>query len=474
MKNHIVIIGGGISGLSMAFYLRRAGHEVTVLEKSERPGGVIRSERQEGFLVEHGPNSTLETTPILRELFAKLGILDSLCYANEQSKNRYIVRDARLQALPMSPPAFLRTGLFSTRAKLRLLKEPFIKPSPAEAEESLADFVTRRIGREFLDYAINPFVAGVYAGSPETLSVKSAFPKLHQLEQTYGSLIRGAILGARERRRRVETEKTKARLLTFQEGLQTLVDALAKSLGERLQTGAEVRQVRRNEEGYEILCQIGGEARQILADALVMAIPAHAYRNFPIDIDPALRNALSEISYPAVNMVYFGYRRAPVSIPLDGFGMLVPEKERRRILGTIWSSTIFPERAPQDGVALTTFVGGSRQPEIAGLPDDQLIAAVREDLKDLMRISAPPDIVQIRRWPQAIPQYRLGHQQIIAAIEATERNQPGLFITGNFRGGISVGDCIKQSHSLSDAVGAHLASGEEAWQNAECGMRNGE
>ncbi len=461
LKTKIAVIGGGISGLATAYFLHNAGHSVTVIEKNAQVGGAIRSEQKNDFLVEHGPNSTLETTPLLREMFAGLGIIDQMIYANENAQNRYIVRNGVPVALPMSPLAFIKTKLFSGSAKLRLLKEPFISRAPADAEESLAQFVVRRIGQEFLDYAINPFVAGVYAGKPERLSVKTAFPKLYELEQKYGSLIKGTILGAKERRKRAETSKAKARLLTFQNGLQTMTDAIGEKLADSVFTDAGITSIQRNEAGYEIKFSANEQTVQLNSDALVLAIPAHAYARLPLEIPPSVKTAVARINYPSVAMVFFGYHKQPESIPLDGFGMLVPEKEHKQILGTIWSSVIFPERAPRGGVGLTTFVGGSRQPEVALLPDEKLIDVVREDIKQLMKISAKPDFVRIKRWKKAIPQYEIGHAAIVAEVEQWTSQTPGLFVTGNFRGGISVADCVKNAYELCETMNGILTQNSE-------------
>ncbi len=454
----IIIIGGGISGLSAAFFLHQKGYRPLIIEKAERLGGAIRSERLDGFLVEHGPNSTLDTTPLLHQLFEGVGVEAQVQYANSRAQNRYIIRNGKLIALPMSPPAFFKTKLFSAGAKLRLFKEPFIRPAPPDKEESLADFVVRRLGREFLDYAINPFVAGVYAGRPEELSVPSAFPKLHQLEQRYGSLIKGAIKGARERKKRAETEKTKARLLSFDDGLETVITALGRRFEKDILTGAQISAVNKNGNDYVVEAVVQGESLRCSAPAVLFTIPAHAYGNLPFGFDFPLVETLEKIAYPPVAMVFFGYRQNPGGRELDGFGFLTPEKEQRRILGSIWTSTIFSNRAPDGSVALTTFVGGSRQPELAGLDDEQLTQKVQQDLQELIGITRPPDFVKIRRWPKAIPQYKIGHQKIIDQISNYEKAQPGLFLSGNFRGGISVADCVKQSHGISQIIAEFLAS----------------
>lgn len=449
IKTDVIILGGGISGLSTAYFLRRNGLNVRVLEKQERAGGSISTYLRDGFLIDRGPNSTLDTTPILHLLFRDLQIEDEVEYANEKASNRYIVRNGKLQKLPMNPLAFFASGLFSVRAKLGLLRELFVKPADPGQDESLAEFVVRRLGREFLDYAIDPFVSGVYAGVPEALSVRSAFPKLWELEQSYGSLIKGALLGARKRRKRAEASKQKARLLSFRKGMQTLTDALSAHLKEDLHLGVSVQKILPTAEGYEIHARTKHEMAKFCARRLVFAIPAHTLAELPVGFDFPIREALRRIPYPPVTMVFFGYNGNPSPRPLDGFGFLVPRAERRQILGTIWSSSIFSGRAPVGGAAFTTFVGGTRQPEIALLPDERLREIVLKELKDLLGVTQKPDVVEIARWEKAIPQYNVGHGEVVRAIEAFEDNHPEIFVSGNFRGGISVSDCIKNAFELS-------------------------
>ncbi len=456
MKNRlntdVLIIGAGISGLASAHFLKKRGLKALILEKQERPGGSIRSERKDGFLVEYGPNSTLDTSPLIHEMFADLGIESQMEYANEQSKNRYIVRNSRLNALPMGAMAFLKTPHFSPAAKLRLLKEPFISPADPGADESLAAFVKRRLGQEFLDYAIDPFVAGVYAGKPDQLSVKSAFPKLHALEQKYGSLIKGTILGARERKKSGETSKQSASLFSFPDGMQTMIDKLAAEFRDELFLRAELRSVERENGRYLVSFTLDGEPYSVECGQMLMTIPAHSYEHLAPDFFRPLISYMEKMYHPPVSMVFFGFRKNPSPRPLDGFGFLIPSKENRQILGTIWSSTIFSGRAPQEGVALTTFVGGSRQPQNALLPEAEIIRLVREDLSGLMGIQEKPDISVVQQWPKAIPQYNVGHRQIIKALEQFERTRPGVYLSGNFRGGISVGDCIKQAETVAGQI----------------------
>jgi oxygen-dependent protoporphyrinogen oxidase len=451
----VAVIGAGVTGLTLAHLLDRRGIPVQVFEAQDRPGGAMRTSREEGFLVEHGPNSAQETTPLLRQLFVGLGIDDQFEYASPAAKNRYVVRGGRLHTVPLGPPALLGTGLFSGAAKLRLLAEPFIRRSDPDQDEDLAHFVERRLGREFLDYAIDPFVSGVFAGLPEKLSVRSAFPRLWELEQQYGSLIRGAILGARARRRRQEQSKQSAQSFSFREGLQTLIDALARSLGDKVRTSAPLRRLRR--EGPGFVLELAGQA-PVRARAAVLTIPAHAYAELDLDLAwEEARQALARIYYPPVAVVFCGYRHNPLDRPLEGFGFLVPRRENRQILGALWNSSLFSGRAPGGGLALTVFVGGSRQPENALWPEDKLMETVAAELKDLLGLEPRPDLQRIFRWPRAIPQYQVGHQQLIAALEACEQQHPGLYLGGNFRGGISVADCVKSAHALAERVAGALA-----------------
>jgi oxygen-dependent protoporphyrinogen oxidase len=457
IETQVTVVGAGISGLTTAFYLQSAGLEVEVLEKSPRVGGTIDTRHKDGYLIDCGPNSALETTPLLGEMFASLDIEEKLRYASDDASNRYIVRYGRLIALPMTPPAFFKTPLFSAGAKLRLLKEPFVPPSPPEADEDLASFVERRLGREMLDYAINPFVSGVYAGRPEALSVRAAFPRLHEIEQTYGSLIKGTIKGRKERRKREsagESSKQSARMFSFAGGMQTIVDALGERLGESVRTSVTIDAIRRRGDGFEVEATSASGAVTIRTERLLLSIPAYAVSSLPFEFDVPVADALGSITYPPVTMIFLGFDSSPGGRALDGFGFLVPEKEKRRILGTIWSSTLFENRAPVAGAGLTTFVGGARQPELASCSDEELTGIVLSDLRDLMGVTKDPDLVYIRRWPRAIPQYAVGHLDIVKTLEGVEAEIPGLHITGNFRGGISVSDCVKSARSVASAIAA--------------------
>jgi protoporphyrinogen/coproporphyrinogen III oxidase len=440
----VTIIGAGISGLTTAYWLHKNGFKVTVLEKDSEVGGTMKTINENGWLIESGPNSALETTPLFNQLFIDLGILDERIYANEASNKRYILRNNILHTLPMSPPAFFKSKLWTWKGKLRLLKEPFI--GRAEEEESIAEFVERRLGKEFLDYAINPFVAGVYAGNPEGLSVRSAFPKLYALEEKYGGLIKGMIKGRKERKQRAEKAKDTARMFSFKNGMQTFPNAIGKLLSDKIQLGCNITSVVHtnidSQRIYTTSYTQNSEDKKIESGAVVLAVPSYIAAKIIEQTDPELSKILSSIYYPPVAEIVTGYKIEKIKRELDGFGYLIPAKEKRKILGTIWSSTIYPKRAPDGYVSFTTFVGGSRNPELLENDDNKILDFTNSELKSIIGIDGFPDFVKIIRWDKAIPQYNLGYYKIIEAIEKFEQNFPGSFICSNYRGGIAVGDCI--------------------------------
>ncbi len=455
----VVIVGGGISGLTTAWWLSKSGTDVIVLEKKDRPGGTMQTVQEDGWLVETGPNSALLTSSLFHKLFDELELSQEVVYANAEADNRYILRDGVLHSLPMGPVSFLRTKLFSPQAKLRLMKEPFI--DRGTKEETIAEFVERRLGREFLDYAINPFVAGVFAGNPEQLSVRTAFPKLYALEEKYGGLIKGMVKGRKERKQRDEIAKDRARMFSFKHGMETLPATISHKLGDRVLLGAQVTNIELHRDvdpPYFLVHYSRGENEigAVTATSVVLSAPASASAELLRTVHPDLAQLLRTIYYPPVAEIFFGYKTKNIPRPLDGFGFLIPAKEKRKILGTIWSSAIFPDRAPKEHSALTTFVGGSRQPEVLDVSDEALIELVREELKSIMGITVPPVFIRIHQWKHAIPQYNIGYQNILDAITVMERDIPGLFICSNFRGGISVSDCVANAEKTFGHVISHL------------------
>jgi oxygen-dependent protoporphyrinogen oxidase len=473
--NSVAIIGAGITGLTAAYRLKQRGIPVTVYEAGDRVGGVIRSVRENGYLAEFGPNSILETSPKIGSLINDLD-LGSRCFPSLPSaENRYLVRNKKTVLLPTSPGKFLGTSLFTWRAKLRLLREPFIPPAPADVEESVAQFVLRRLGQEFLDYAINPMVAGVYAGNPAKLSVKHAFPKLHALEQKYGSLIKGQIRGAKERRARGEVSKQDARKLSFDDGLQVLPDTLASHLPDAIQLQTAIQRIEQIPGGW----RLNGTHEHT---AVLYAAPAHKLPDFhlivgrdacrlgiaPLRADDPTHGAiprndtghralqtpdiLREIYYPPVASIVLGFRRDQVVHPLDGFGMLIPQVEGFKILGTLFSSSLFPNRAPEGHVTLTTYIGGARAPELALRPTYELIEMTLQDLGIILGVTGRPTFEHVVVYPKAIPQYEVGYGRFKDLMADIETRAPGIFFAGHYRDGISLGDSLVSGHDVAGRI----------------------
>ncbi len=454
MNKKIAILGAGISGLTTAWWLNKEGYDVTVLEKKETVGGSMISLSQDGYMIDLGPNSGLETTPLIAELVKDLGLESELIYASKKGNKRYILRNNNLYALPMSPQSFLKTKLFSTKAKLRLIAEPFIGRSNDGYYQSIAEFVQRRLGKEFLDYAINPFVAGVYAGNPEQLSVKSAFPKLYALEENYGGLIIGTIKSIKERKKRAEKSKQSAKMFSFKNGMQTLPKSIAVKLGKKVLTNAEVTLVEKNEKGYKISFNHNGNPKELETDIILSTIPAYHASELFKKFDDNLEKHLTDIYYPPVHVLYLGYEKSMIKQPLDGFGFLVPAKEKKSFLGAIWSSVIFENRAEEGKAAFTLFVGGARNADLTKGDKDELFKKVLNEFHEIMGIEKEPVFMLSKFWPKAIPQYNLGYIEHENYFDEFEKSNPGIILGGNYRGGISVGDCIKNSEILLNKIKA--------------------
>ncbi|MGA2029299.1 MAG: protoporphyrinogen oxidase [Verrucomicrobiota bacterium] len=446
----VAIIGAGITGLTAAFYLKRQGVPVTAYEAGGRAGGVIRSARQNGFLAESGPNTILETSPKISELIRDLNLESRRVYPSPDAKNRYVVRDKKPVAMPSSQAEFLTTKLFSARAKFALAREPFVPPRRDGVEESVAEFVLRRLNQEFLDRAIDPLVAGIYAGDPHKLSVRHAFPKLLEAEQKFGSLLKGQFFGAREQKKSGEISRRDAKLFSFDDGLQVLTDALAIQLGDFLKLNSTVTKLTQTENGWRVSTSNG----EVEHDAVIYCGTAFKFAELKIESQTPLNfSAFSEIRHPPVASIVLGFRREDVAHSLDGFGMLIPKIENFKILGTIFSSSLFPNRAPENFVTLTSYIGGERQPELSSLPQEKLVELVCEDLRVLLGVRGQPVFTHLHFWPRAIPQYNVGYRKFKDLLNEIEAQARGLFFAGSFRDGISLGDSIVSGGDIAERVG---------------------
>jgi len=452
MNKKITVIGAGISGLTSAYLLSKKGFDVTIIEKNNSVGGSIESVTENGFLFDRGPNSALETTPVIGQLIRELELEHELLYASKQANKRYILRDNKLHSLPMSPQGLIKTKLFSGKAKLRLMAEPFIGRSNDGYYQSLAEFVKRRLGQEFLDYAINPFVAGVYAGRPEDLSVKSAFPKLYALEEKYGGLIIGTVRSIRERKKRAEIAKQSAKMLSFKSGMIALPKAIEKYFGDQILLSSEVTLINKDEAGFVVTYQQNENANKLNCDAVLSTIPAYSAGNLFNKFDKDFKKHSDVIYYPPVLVYYLVYDKKSIKQELDGFGFLIPAKENKSFLGALWSSVIFSDRTDETKAAFTLFIGGSRNPEFVKEERSAILIKVRKEFEMLMGITADPVLTSERFWEKAIPQYNLGYVEHERFFDDFEKRNPGIFISGNFRGGISVGDCVKNAELVVDKI----------------------
>ena len=438
----ICIIGGGISGLAAAFLLKEKGFEVSLFEKSERAGGNMQTVTIDDFLIEYAPNSLLKS-PRLVDLIRELNLDAEVLAANAANKRRYVLRDGKLKSLPMTLAKMAASDYFSFRARLRLLKEPFVRTKSPE-NESVEDFFTRRLGGEIVERAADPFIAGIYAGKPESLSIRAAFPRLYELEKTHGSLLIGSLRSKAEK-----ADKIFPRTFSFAEGVQTLTDKLAEKLGASIRLNTEVTKIEKlaNEKWL-----IKNDLNEEIFDAIIVSAPAESAAKLIVDFDAELSKQLAQIYYPPIAMVFFGVKKESLAKDLDGFGFLIPSSENRKILGTIWNSAVFENRAPDGYHLLTTFVGGARNAELFEKSDEELLEIVYRELKGILGLRVKPDFTHIKRWQKAIPQYELGYEKVEKSIEEFESNNKGIYFCSNFYKGISVGDCVKNAYKIADAI----------------------
>lgn len=452
----IAVIGGGISGLAIGFELLERGlapEELALLEAADRPGGNIRTDREEGFAFEWGPNGFLDNSPPTLDLVKRLGIEEKLLPSRETSAIRFLFRNGRLHEVPTGPSGMFRTRLLSFGGKLRIFQEPFI-PRGGHPAESVYEFAARRIGDEAARVMVDAMVSGVYAGDAKRLELRAAFPRMAELEAKYGGLVKALFAIRKEKKKEGAPSSGPAgpggRLTSFTGGMQDLIDALAAKLGPSLHTRAPARALARD--GHEWKIEIGGR-EGVRADAVVLACPSTGAARLTGGVDPELPPLFEAIPSASIAVVATAYRIEDLDAPPHGFGFLVPRGEGPRVLGCLWSSSIWGERrAPGSHVLLRTMVGGAHDPTAVDLPDEDLLAIVAKDLGTAMGLRAKPDIHRIFRYRRGIPQYEPGHTGRLDVIRARLAAQPGLHIAGNSYGGISMNHCIAEASAVAEAV----------------------
>ncbi len=437
----VVIVGGGLAGLTAAHRLRQGGCRTLLLEAGSRVGGAVRTVRREGWTYELGPNTVMARGP-LDDLIDELGLRPQVVTADPAARRRYIVKAGRLEPLPRGPLGLLRSRVFGWRDRFRLLREPWLPPRRdlADRDESVAAFTRRRLGDNWLDYAVGPFVSGIYAGDAERLSMRWTLPTVTALERDHGSLLRGAMA----RRKQGGGRGT---MLTFEQGLQTLPMALARQVGE-VRCDATVESVSRLDGTF----RVAGSGFEVAADRVLLALGARPTAQILHSLPPAssaIAAVLSEVPHASLAVVSLGFRREQVRHAVDGFGFLAPRCESLRLLGCLFPSTIFPGRVPHDHVLLSAFVGGRLDAEAVEGSDESLVELVYRELDALLGLEGEPVQTQLARWRPAIPQYELGHERFAEAIDQLTASQPGLYCVGSYLGGASVPATVAKGEEVA-------------------------
>ena len=458
-----LVVGAGISGLTTAFALRKAGIDARIVDGASRPGGLIQSVRRDGYLVECGPQS-FSGNASLTSICRDLEILDRRILADSKAP-RFVLINGALEKVPLGP-GLLVSPLMGGGTRTALFRDVFGRSEAPDSDESVASFIRRKFSPTLLDRLVGPFVSGIYAGDPEKLSLRAAFPILYEAEQTSGSVLRGLLKVMKARKaKRGPLPREKPTLQTFREGNDTLVRALAEKLGAYLSLEAEVISIRPLDPGREpktprfrVGLHTPSGTEFLETERLVLAVPTDRAGKLLAPLGRAFESQLRTVDYSGVAVVSLGYRKEDVGHPLDGFGFLVPRSSGLTVLGTVWNSSLFPGRAPGHHVLLTSFVGGATNPDATKQPADQLVALVHREIKPLMQLREGPVFSNVSVWPRALPQYNLGHTARMAAINNCRADFPGLYLTGNYMNGPAIGACVEQALKVADEIRVSFAN----------------
>ena len=455
IKTDITIIGAGLTGLTLAFHLIRAGKNVLLLEKENRVGGVINTRREQGFIYETGPNTgVIGNTEVVR-LFEDLNDKVHLEVANPNSKNRWIWKNGKWNSLPLGFKDAITTPLFTLKDKFRILCEPFRKRG-SDPDEPVAGLVIRRLGRSYLDYAVDPFISGIYAGDPQRLITRFALPKLYNLEQKYGSFIMGAIRKGMEAKTELEKKVTRE-VFSAEGGLSHLINALSSEIGAQ-NILLNISYLKVNPAGDGFLCNMlytKNEPLEVLSNKVITTMDGNSLLSVLPFIPKELLDRISNLDYAKVIQVVACYQKWE-GIPLNAFGGLVPSKENRNILGILFTSKLFKSRAPNNGAVLSVFLGGIKKPELFNATDDDITSIVQSEIKETLECTTRPDLLKIFRYQKAIPQYEKTTGDRLEAIDKIQKMYPGLILAGNIRDGIGIADRIKQAWHIANL---HIQNG---------------
>ena len=451
LKLDVVIIGAGLTGLTIGLYLKKAGIDFKIIEKSGKTGGVIQTISEKGFAYETGPNTGVVSSPEMAELFEELAGKCTLETADPSAKRRLIWKNNEWHALPSGLWSAISTPLFSWGDKFRILGEPW-RAKGNDPNENLADLVKRRMGNSFLDYAIDPFISGIYAGNPNELITRFALPKLYQLEQEYGSFIKGAMKKARLPKTERDKKATKE-VFSAKGGLSRMIEAMTEEIGsENIFLSVENTLVKPIQEGFQLQITTPEQLLSIETRQLITTCGGYTLSGLLPFLNEEEIAPFNELKYAAVTQVLLGFNKWK-GISLKAFGGLIPGIENKNILGVLFTSSFFEGRAPKGGALLSVFMGGTKRPDIAEMDNYEIESLINKDLPRMMSDrSLSPDMIRILRYPKAIPQYTESSEKRFEMIEKLQQKYPGLILAGNIRDGIGMADRVKQGRSIAEEL----------------------
>jgi protoporphyrinogen/coproporphyrinogen III oxidase len=446
-ERDVIIVGAGLTGLTLAYYLKKAGKNVLVVEQKKRVGGVINTCEKDGFVYEQGPTTGVLGSDELVDLFDELKDFCKLEIANPKAKKRYILKNGSWKALPGGHDlGAITTNLFSFKDKMKVATEYF-RPKGGSPNESVANLVRRRLGESILQYAVDPFVSGIYAGDPEQLITRFALPKLYALEQNYGGFIRGSIAKHRDYIKNPKPKATRE-VFSVEGGLSALTQALAQVIGsENIMLDANVKKLDIETDAVSVVVEQKGESHAFRASKIVSTVAANELAALFPFVAAEKMDFLQNTTYASVVQVAVGYKQWQGDA-IDGFGGLVPGNENRQILGVLFPSAIFKNRCPEGGALLSVFLGGMRQPEIYGLADEEIRKIVRREIAEIMHCNVEPDLFEIHRYRYAIAQYDIKTEARLATLQALEEQYPQIIFAGSMSDGIGMADRVKQAYKI--------------------------
>ncbi len=447
----IGIIGGGISGLSSAFWLSQNttdNLEIVLIEKNSELGGSIDTVKKNGFTIESGPNGFLDSKPYTLNLAKDAGLSENLLKSNDAARKRFIMKYGALQQLPESGGAFLKSKLLTAKAKIRLAGELLIPPKKNDEDETVGDFARRRLGEEALDYMISPMVSGIFAGDPDKMSLKACFPVIYNLEKEYGGLIKALF---KKKKKSSSAAGPGGVLTSYKGGLKNFIRDLSVKCIEndvRILTGEEVIKISKNNSGFIV----NTKKNKFEFDKIIIASPAYSASKFLNSLNEELSNLLVRIPYSPIFVAGLGFESKSVENDLDGFGYLIPFKENQKILGALFTSSIFPERAPDNHKLIRVLMGGDKHRWIIDKSLEELLEIAVDSTSSTLNHDKNPLMAQTFKWDKAIPQYRVGHLDIVEKAEKICSEIGNIYIGGNIFYGVGINDCTKTSREIVDKI----------------------